>query len=201
MESPWIVDEDSPPSRRLSSKWHLLLEACFELSMQAWNVQAGANSLTSEAFTGLPKHQAGIRVDYHLRSWFIHVDALATRTDDVINKTTETYIADPAKSKQISEHHQTVVNRRIRQRVRRQRNDYLHARRSWASGVTEDELWENLVSGGMTPAKFLNEFRYPALAADATRGKYDDFIGETTNIHDSVGSILQGLESDLTAST
>lgn len=168
--------------------------------MQGWTVQAAANSLTSEAFTGLPKHQAGIRVDYHFRSWFIHVDALAERTDDVINKATETYIDDSVMREEASERHRTVVDQRIRHPVRRQRNDYLHPRRSWASGVTEKELWEKLVAGGMTPAKFLSRVWHPTLAEDAMRGKYAGFTCETVNVLDTVGSILQDLESDITAS-
>ena len=35
------------PKRPLSKEWHHLLEACSELTMQAWNVQVAATSLTN----------------------------------------------------------------------------------------------------------------------------------------------------------
>ncbi len=200
LETPWVVDVDRPPSGQLPAKWHRLLEACLELSLQTWNVRVAANSLTSEANARLSDYEAGIRVDYHFRSLFIYVKALAERTGDVIGKTTEVYVTDSAKRREIAGRHQESVNRRIGERVRRQRNDYLHARRSWSSGVTEDELWEKLVAGGMTPEKFLAEFHYPGQGADAKQGKYDVYPGDTASILDGVGLILQELEADLKAS-
>ena len=64
------------PKRLLSKKWHHLLEACLELTMQARNVQVAATSLTADENAGLSSYEAGTRADYHFRSWFIHATAL-----------------------------------------------------------------------------------------------------------------------------
>ena len=74
------------PKQLLSKEWHHLLEACSELTMQAWNVQVAATSLTAKANVGMSSYEAGLRADYYFRSWFIHATALTKRTDDVIRK-------------------------------------------------------------------------------------------------------------------
>ena len=186
------------PKRLLSKKWHHLLEACLELTIQAWNVHVAAISLTAKANVGMSSYEAGLRADYHFRSWFIHATALTERTDDVIRKATDVYTAECAKRKEIAKQHQASVYQQITKRIDQQRNDYVHARRSWASGVTEDQLWEGQVTIGMTPTKFLDEFHYPAQGNDMMAGKYDGCVAETTKIFDCIGEILQKFEADLT---
>ena len=97
------------PKQLLSKEWHHLLEACSELTMQAWNVQVAATSLTAKANVGMSSYEAGLRADYHFRSWFIHATALTERTDDVIRKAADVYIAEPAKSKEVAKRHKTSV--------------------------------------------------------------------------------------------
>ena len=80
------------PKQLLSKEWHHLLEACSELTMQAWNVQVAATSLTAKANVGMSSYEAGLRADYYFRSWFIHATALTERTDDVIRKAADVYI-------------------------------------------------------------------------------------------------------------
>ena len=70
--------------------------------MQAWNVQVAATSLTAKANVGMSSYEAGLRADYYFRSWFIHATALTERTDDVISKATDVYIAEPAKRKEVA---------------------------------------------------------------------------------------------------
>ena len=200
LEAPWNSVVDEKPSQRLPSEWHRLLEACVELNIQVPNVQVAAANMTSQANLVLSDREIGKYVLYHLRSWFIHVAALAERTNDVINKCTEVYIPDPKKDLrvEIAKRHRSKVYEQITRRVNQQRNEFVHPRRSWGSGVTEDQLWEKLVSGGMIPSKLLAEFHYPETGTNAKRGKYNLFIGETTKVIDCVGAILQELEADLT---
>ena len=188
------------PKQLLSKEWHHLLEACSELTMQAWNVQVAATSLTAKANVGMSSYEAGLRADYYFRSWFIHATALTERTDDVIRKAADVYIAEPAKSKEVAKRHKTSVYQQITNRIGRQRNDYVHPNRSWASGITEDQLWEGDVTIGMTPAKFLEEFHYPAQGNDMMAGKFDGYGAETTKILDCIGSILHDLETDIAGS-
>ena len=185
------------PKRPLSKKWHHLLEACSELAMQVWNVQAAAIGLTPEANTGQSSYEAGIRADYHFRSWFIHATALTERTDDMIRKTAEVYITEPEKRKEVTKSHQASVYQQITKYISRQRNDYVHPNRSWVSGHTEDGLWEGNVVIGMTPSKFLDEFHYPAQGKDLLVGKFDGYVVETAKILECIGEILKELEADI----
>ena len=141
------------PKKRLSKQWHHLLEACLELTMQAWKVKVAADAMTPEANAELPPHEAGARSDYHFRSWFIHAQALTERASDVIRKTTEVYIAEATNRSEIAKRYTARVRQEISKIVDRQRNDYVHPRRSWASGITENQLWEGSVAAGVTPNK------------------------------------------------
>lgn len=185
------------PKKRLSKQWHYLLESCLELTMQVWNVKVAAVGQIPEANASHPIHEVGVRADYHFRSWFIHVQALAERADDLIRKATTVYIDDPENRTEIAKRHQTSVRQQIIERVQEQRNSYLHARRSWGSGNTKEQLWEGNVAIGMTPTKFLDEFHYPDIGNRTMAGKYKGFVAETTAILDGIGSILQELEADL----
>ena len=184
------------PKKRLSKQWHHLLESCLELTMQVWNVKVAAASQTPKANADHPMHEVGLRADYHFRSWFIHVQALAERAEDVIRKTTDVYIDDSEKRKEVCERHRESVRQLIIERVNEQRNSYAHARRPWASGITEDDLWEGLAAVGMTAAKFLDVFYYPAMGELTMAGKYAFYVTETKTILDDIGSILQELEAD-----
>ena len=201
LEAPWTSVVDNVPLQRLSSEWHLLLEACLELNMQASNIQVAASSMTYQANEGVSDYEAGRHNNYHLRSWFIHVAALAERTEDVVKKSTEVYLPKYEKRAEIAKRHLTEVYEQIKKRVAQQRNEYVHPRRSWGSGITEDQLWEKLVSGGMSPSKLLEEFHFPPQGIYVKQGKYNHFVGETTMILDCVGAIIQGLETDMMSQT
>ena len=197
LDMPQLYSAGDRPKRLLSKKWHHLLEACLELTLQARNVQVAAIGLTPETNTMLSTYETGLRADYHFRSWFIHVTALTERTDDVIRKTTEVYIASRDAGRKISKRYRERVKEQIAEPIKRQRNDYVHPNRSWASGVTEDQLWEGQVVIGMTPSKFLDEFHYPAQGNDMMEGKYDGYVAETTKVLECIGEILHELEVDI----
>ena len=186
------------PKQQLPTKWHRLLESCLELTMQARNVQVASTCLTAKANSGLSSYEAGMRADYNFRSWFIHATALTERTDDVINKTTEVYITEPERRTNVARCHRTSVFQKIREQIKQQRESYVHgAVRSWASSITEDQLWEGEIAIGMTPTKSLDEFWHPTRGEETKDGKYDGFVAETMNTLDCVGTILQELEADL----
>lgn len=190
-----VVDR---PKRPLSKKWHRVLEACLELTMQSKNVQVAATSLTPEANEGLSRIEAGTRAAYHFRSWFIHARALSERTCDVIRKTAALYIVESRNHLRVSKRYRTSVHDQVTTRIERQRNDFLHANRSWATGITEEGLWEGHITIGMTPARFLGEFHYPAQGSHILAGKYGGYTFETSEMFDRIGKILQEFESELT---
>lgn len=197
LDMPQLYSARDRPKRLLSKKWHLLLEACSELVMQARNVQVAAISLTPEANTGLSSYEAGTRADYHFRSWFIHATALTGRTDEVIRKTADVCIPEHGTRSKVVKRHKTSVYQQITKHISTQRNDYVHPNRSWVSGITEDQLWEGHLAIGMTPTRFLDEFHYPAQGEDMMVRKFDGYVAETTRILDCLGEILQELEADI----
>ena len=111
------------------------------------------------------------------------------------------YIADRSGRNEVAKRHKVSACRQVTEQVNRQRNQYAHGTtRSWASGITEDQLWEPHVVVGMTPPRFLDEFRYPAQGNNIISGKYDGYVGATKRIHDCLGGILQQLEGDISVS-
>ncbi len=155
--------------------------------------------MTAEENVGLASCEAGMRDDYHVRSWSIHAVTLAERTDSVIRQTSNVYIAETERRMEVGKLHSTNVYQKITKRIDKQRNEYVHPRRSWARGITEDQLWEGQVVIGMTPRRLLNEFYYPVQGDNMMLGKHDIFVGETNRILDCIGAILQEFEADLTS--
>ncbi len=185
------------PDKSLSTEWHRLLEACHELTMQACSLQMAAVSMTADANRGMSQVEVGKRADYHFRSWFIHGFALAERTEDVIKKTADVYVDVTDDANEVTKRYHAQVTQRVTRRIKDQRNTYAHGgTRSWGSGITEDHLWEGMVTIRVTPKRFLAEFHYPAEADFVTTGKYDGYVEETEKILDCLGSILQELEMD-----
>ena len=197
LDMPQQYSVGGSPRQLLSKKWHRLLEACLELTMQATYLLTAAQYLSAEANSALSSFEAGKRADYHFRSWFIHAKVLAERAADVISKTTEVYIADPKERPMITKSYKAGVYQEIAKRIKQPRDDYVHANRSWARSITEEKLWEGILTLGMTSQRFFDEFRYPDEGGKVKTGEYDLFIPETQRIFDCLGSILQGLELDL----
>ena len=187
--------------RRLSKPWHRLLEACFELTMQAEHVETAAVYLTACANRQLAHIEIGKRSSYHLRSWFIHAHTLGERTQSVIQKTAQVYVPDPKSVNKLASLYGKRAYQDIIGPIRSRRNQYAHGKtdqsRSWAKGITEDEGWEGLVAIGMTPQMHRTEFGYPTEANDVLSGKYEHFMDATTEIFGIVGSILHDLEAEI----
>ena len=196
---PFSVDPIAPPARGLPTTWHLLLEALEELGSQPNNLRSAANGLTSEAAISYSDFEAGSRWKFHLRSWFMHGTALVERTDDVLRKTARAYLSRKSEPHKLAKLYTGRTYRELKSRLERQRNDFLHARPSWSKGVTEDQLWEALVTFGMTLRLFLREFHFPRLGQRAKTGEFDNFVVETAILIDNLGQILLDLEEDLAA--
>ena len=189
------------PARRLSKSWHRLLEACFELIMQVEHVRTAAVGLTADANRHLTQTEAGKRANFYFRSWFIHVYTLGERTLSIIERTVQVYSPSSKSSSELTSRYQRRVTREIIRPNSHVRHEFAHGRtdqsRSWASGITEDELWEGMVAIGMTPQMQLVEFGYPSQGSAVLSGKYEQFIDATEGILNIIGSILEELEAEV----
>ncbi len=186
------------PRVQLPSTWHRLLESCLELTFQLSILRVSANLMTAEANRRIPREESGQAMAYHFRSWFIHAEALAECAIEVVKWTSEVYVTDPSKRLDLCKRKRLLIKQQISDRVAKQRNSYVHtSRRSWASGLTEGELWEGFVSSDLTPQKFLKEVRWPEEGNRMASGRYGWFVVLTEDICSSLTSILEGLEKDI----
>ena len=165
--------------------------------MQQDKLRAAATGLTAKAAKPLDDYEAGYRWEFHFRSWYMHGTALVERADGVIKKTTATYLGSKSEASGIAKSYTNRTYTEVRERIERQRNDFSHARRSWAKGITEDNLWEAIVTFEMTPRRFLEQFHYPGFGRQAKTGAYDFFVVETPVFIETLGKILTDFEEDL----
>ena len=182
----------------LSKEWHHLLEACQELIIQTQLLRLSAVYLTSDANKNRHQHEAGKLADYHFRSWFILATTLAERMNRVISKTSQVYLAEGSSRNKVVKHFREHIKPFIEE-LKELRNGYLHPSRSETQEITKDGLWEGLVTLGITPTIFLNQFHYPSQAERVLSGKYDIFARRTDEILICLGNILHDLEKDLKA--
>ena len=201
LTTPWLPDVGRRPAQWLPKRWHRLLEECLELTIQTSILQTAAVSLTADVNSEMSRIKVGRRADYHFRSWCIHANTLAVRTDYIIDKTIEVYLAESTAADEIAKRHKERVYKQVTVLVDKRRNEYAHGTtRSMSSGITEDELWEGMVASAMTPIRFLDEFHYLDEGSKVICGNYDFLADTTTTILDRLGSILGELETDMTGS-
>ena len=195
LAAPWPSSVGATPIVRLPQEWHQLLEACLELKIQADCLQTAAALLMPEAHAGKPTELTGKETTYHFRSWFAQALALAERAESVIAKTVNLFANT---QNDMKERFQRRVYREITMHVNRQRQDYLHGfRRSWASGLTEDQLWETSVAVGLLPEMLLEQFVYPEEGQDVQSGGRVFFQARTKEFLAKLGCILHDLEAEL----
>jgi hypothetical protein len=192
---PWPSTDVTKPRVRLSAGWHQLLEACVELKIQADCLETAAVLLTPSTYNGRPPQPTGKEAVYHFRSWFVHAAAVAERTEAVIEKMVELFAKN---RKGLAKRLRGRVYREISSHVDKQRQDYLHGfRRSWVSGITEDQLWEGNVAVGLLPEMLVEQFFYPKEGQDTHSGKHSPFATVTNELLARVGRILDDLETEL----
>ena len=170
------------------------------MTLQKEIVHAAANGLTATENTERSDRERGMRVYYDSRSWFIHANSLAERTEYVIGMTGKTFICDSAKAKQMTNRHKQEVKKQVTKIIEKSRNEFAHGTKrvdSGASGITKDQLWEASVSVSMLPPRILSEFTYPLRGQFLMNGKYNRFVDVTEKILVRLGKILQDFEQDL----
>ena len=129
LAAPWRPDTGRVPAQRLSSEWHRLLEACHELTLQESILKTSAVNLTADANHGLPLLEVGRHLDYHFRSWFIHANTLAERTEGTIRWATKVYVPDGETKTNLDKRLCGRVYEEVTQHISEQRNDYIHGAR------------------------------------------------------------------------
>ncbi len=195
---PASVDLRRSPARRLSKKWHRLLESCDELNIEESVLWVSSDYLKPDANRGISEVEAGRRADYHIRSWFIHINNLIERVGDVVRKTANVYVADDKERKELVSRYKERVEE-IAREIRQERNQYAHGSASNAAReMTEKGLWELVVALGDIPIKYHVEGVYPYLAHHLMSGMYAGSLGKITEkMCEDLGAILLELEADV----
>ena len=193
---PWPSSVKPEPRARLLKEWQALAEALFELEAQTDYVKIAAIGLSHSAHKAQSAGEAGKEAHYHFRSWCIHVAALAERVDFVIGKTVQVYMK--VGYRKLLGRYKNRVEDEVKKIVDRQRNEYLHGdQRSWASGITEDKMWELGIAVGLLPRTLLEEFEYPVEGAKVQSGKRAIFEALTEEALNRLGRMLHDLEVEL----
>ncbi len=196
LSSPWL-DIPYTPKRRLSKKWHRLLEACLELTMALARLRTCAQSFDDKEFQGMLDLDAGQRVDYHFVAVYTNAVTLSERVEEVIRRSVDIYVPDKKIAKALIDKHKKQVWQVIKH-FNSVRDDLLHAYRSFfASTITKLGYWEGNVTIGLTPQKFLYEFRFPAEGKRVRAGKYIIIMEGIARLAESHGEILNALEKEL----
>ena len=198
LTTPWSVDGRETPKKPLPKEWHRLLEACVELVLQRTCLQVAAEGLHNGNNSKLSILEAGKSQSYHVRSWVIHADTIAERTNDVIQKTSDLYVTDPYQAGEVAKRHKASVKKTLTAHVRASRNEYAHGTtRSWSQALTKERHWERAVAIGVTPKDFLDEYFYSPQGQKTIDGTYYFIAPLTTEMVRNLGMILHHLEEDL----
>ena len=188
---------DTQPTSRLSKEWHDLLESCHEMIFQADILGLNAAKLGPDsAKQGDPVVEAGMESTYHVRSWPAQALALKERVSRVVDTTVTIAGLEKEPGQDIIKEFRGRLDSQFSD-IEELRHQYLHARRSWGSGITEDQSWERAVALGFTPDVFLARFFYPAEAELWIAGHWARHI-PLTQVHlREVGELLKDLERRL----
>ena len=201
LSAPWPIDElGRKPYRRLNKKWHNLLEACAELMMQLSLLEESTAVLAEDNHSNVPVGRAGRQAFSHFRTWFMHAQTLNERACRVVEQSTRIYVDDDITRKEITAQYVGRV-REVPAHLNEIRNSFVHANRSWAKGITEDQLWESTIACGLTARRFHDEFVYPEQGELLKLGKYQYFAIGAATIQDRIGLILEEFETSLSSSS
>ena len=196
--SPVNRDPSEPPRKKLSKKWHTLLEGCDELVWRVMILKESVSRLTAEAAQSMTEERAGAQSYFALRSWFVHMVALCEQVETVIRRTLKVYTDDLADRTRVSKKFVDQVHERVKKHVNEHRDQVAHGDRgSLSQGITEDGLWEAGVSMGQTPSLALKQFHLPSQGERAQTGQYDLFVDLTEYRCQELGEILFELEGEL----
>ena len=167
-----------------------------ELTMQTLLLETVAANLTVDSNKELPLDEVGRQSEYHFRSWFIQLSALAERTNDVIYKTLNLYLPDQKSAAKIAKSYRDIVHKSTDQQ---ERNEFLHPRRrEWLKVITQNQSWELFVAGAVTPQTYF-KFHYSVAGERLMSRPWEQFSTLTTAVSARFGNILYALEQDLKA--
>lgn len=197
LSAPWpFSDIERLPTRGLSTEWHRLLEACTDLILQLSIFEESTALLEVDTSGERSWVKAGRQVLLYIRSWVIVAQALAERVNGVIECTTKVYWDDLTTQNQLSKSFRSRVQQEVIQTLNA-RNEYVHANRSWAKGITEDKLWEGIVAVGLQPSRLYDQFVYPSQGELWMTGHYAGFANAAVAIRNRLGSILEDFEASI----
>lgn len=184
----------------LPSAWHRLLEGCVELAL-SWHSMNVALTLLEPHNDRIDSNaSSGKQATYHFRSWFTFARASAENLKSIVNQWIELRIDNANEAKKLKRTFGDKLSAEFTSRVENQRNSYLHAnQRSWATGITEDNLWEHGVFIRLNPEALLNGFVYPSQHERRSKD-YQTLRSATQLIETRIDSLLRDLEAGVTKS-
>lgn len=103
LAAPWSANElEREPYRRLRKEWHTLLEACADLTLQIAILEESATVLSEPIHSDTSTVRAGRQALLHFRSWPIHAQALGAHVCSVIDSTTEVYVDNQSRQRELA---------------------------------------------------------------------------------------------------
>ena len=193
------ADERPKPTHRLSHEWHLLLEACFELTRQLHLFRFAAKCLSETSLESSSAKETGLRIDYDLRAWFTHAETLAERANLVVKRTITVFSEGSRNNPNLTKSFRVLVDKAITDQVKDIRNKYMHATRGDAQAITEAGLWEGPVVLGLTPQRYLDDLRSYEIKTLKELGTIERIVSATETMLEELGAVFVSLRTQITS--
>ena len=202
--SDMLTKSKRPPRRRLSKKWHELLEECFELTVISRHYQTSANNMTSEAASGMDDFDVGRLFVYSFYTGVLYQDAVIEHTKTVISLVSRIYGSREGIPNQLKERCHKRADT-LKKRTKEARDGIAHGAHGVGKGryvsqaLTEGQLWENHVAIGILPHRIIDH-HYDERGHSVHSGYYDELIETRSRTFlDNVARLLHDFEQEIVA--
>ena len=194
----WHMTADQLPKKRLPKKWHSLLEACYELTVQTRHYQTAVRNMTSEAAKGMSDIEAGEQFDYSFHTWVFYQGAVIEHAKTVITWVSKIYKSCRQSPNQLKKQYHRKADA-LKERNETERNAVVHGGGFTSQAMTEGQFWERTFAIGMLPRHFLDESRYVEAGRRVNSGYYDFMSTLPSIFFGAVASVLHDLENEIAA--
>ena len=193
MPPDWIGTEHQIPKKRLSKEWHDLLEACFELIIQARDYRTAISNMASETSRGLSDLEVGKQFAYNFRVWALYQHAIVEHVKTVISFAVKIYPSGKESRNQLKKRHHRKADT-LKERIEADRQAIVHGGGLTSQELTKDQWWEGGVAIGMLPGHVLDEFVYEESGRAIKAGRYDAMLPPSRLFLDALAKVLHDFE-------
>ena len=169
-----ITKSERPPRRRLSKRWHGLLEECYELTVITRHYQTSVRNMTSAEASGMNDDEAGRLFVYSYYTWVFYQNAVIEHTKTAISLVSRIYGAREGTPNQLKESYHRKADA-LKKRTEEGRNAIAHGGGFISRALTEDLLWENHVAIGILPHHTIDH-HYDERGKSVHSGDYDEIM-------------------------